>query len=416
MIQSFVAAALLCAALAAPASAQAPSLDWPQWRGPNRDGTVGSFAAPKTWPANLALRWKVNVGIGYATPLVVGDRVYTFSRIDENEVLMALDAATGKQLWQTAYPVPIPKAGGIQHGPGPKSTPLFHNGKLYSLGVKGAVSAFNAADGKLLWQKPGSPVEPQYEQTATSPLADGNVVIVHVGGHDDGALTAFDATTGAVKWTWTGDGPAYASPIFGTFGGVRQVVSVTQKNVVGVSPTTGELLWQRPFANAHSNHSNTPILHGDIVIVTGQEKGVTAFRPERRDNQWITTDVWHTQEVSMYLSNPVLVGDTLYGLSHMNGGQYFALDVTTGKTRWLGRRREGGTHGHRAAFAWAKAGDLLFVLNNDAELLVARGGAAGLEPIARYKVAETETWAQPVLSGDRVFVKDLSTLALWTLN
>src|SRR6185295_3913624 len=139
------------------------------------------------------------------------------------------------------------------HGEGPKATPLFHNGKLFTLGISGIVSAFDAATGRRLWQTPAPPVDPMFG-TATSPLGDGPRVIVHVGGHDHGALTAFNSDTGAVVWRWDGDGPAYASPIVATLGGTRQVVTVSQQNIVGVSADTGALLWQRPFKTAYDNN------------------------------------------------------------------------------------------------------------------------------------------------------------------
>ncbi len=159
------------------------------------------------WPQNLSLKWKVEVGAGYATPILIGNRVYTHTRQGENEVMMALDAETGKTVWQTPYAAPYKMNPATKnHGQGPKSTPLFADGRLYTLGISGIVSAFNAADGKLLWQKPAPPVDPLYG-TAMSPVFDRGSVIFHVGGQDNGALTAFDAATGNVRWAWAGDGP-----------------------------------------------------------------------------------------------------------------------------------------------------------------------------------------------------------------
>jgi outer membrane protein assembly factor BamB len=391
-------------------SGQGPSLDYTQWRGPNRDGSAASFTQPKTWPDKLTLRWKIEVGEGYATPLVVGNRVYTHTRQGANEVMSALDSATGKVIWQTNYAAPYKMNPATKnHGQGPKSTPLFLNGKLYTLGISGIVSAFDAVSGKLLWQKPAPAVDPMYG-TAMSPIAERGLVIVHVGGHGQGALTAFDANTGDVKWSWTGDGPAYASPIVVDLAGTRQIVSVTQENVVGLSAANGELLWKRPYISKFTTNSITPILYGDIIIVSEQEKGIEAFRVTRKNNQWSTENVWESRDVSMGLSNGVLVGDTLYGLSVRNRGQYFALDAKSGKALWLGEGREAENT------AIVKAGDLLFLLNEDGELVVAKGSPTGIEPLKRYTVAESATWAQPTISGDRIFVKDVSTVALWTVN
>jgi len=392
------------------AAAQSASPDYPQWRGRNRDGAAASFVEPKAWPDKMTLKWKVDVGPGYATPIVVADRIYTHTRKDENEVMMALDATTGTVIWRTSYPAPYKmNPATARHGQGPKSTPLFYNGKLYALGITGIVSAFDAGSGKLLWQKPAPAVDPLYG-TAMSPIADSGLVIVHVGGHNQGALTAFDANTGDVKWAWSGDGPAYASPIIAEVGGTRQVISVTQENVVGVSASTGELLWKRPFKSRATNNAIAPILYGETIIVSGQDLGVTAFRAMKRNDQWRTDTVWENPEVSMFMSNPVLVRDTLFGLSHRNSGQFFAIDAKTGKALWLTQGREATNT------ALVSAGDLLFLLNDDAELIVARSSQAKFEPLHRYTVADSATWAQPTISGNRVFIKDVSTLALWMLN
>lgn len=391
----------------------APSspLDYPQWRGHARDGSASGFTAPKTWPDRLTLKWKVEIGEGYSTPLVIGPRVYTLSRQAGNEVMAARNAATGAVIWQTGYPAPHKMAGGAGgHGQGPKSTPLFFNNRLYTLGITGIVSCFNSADGKLLWQKPAPPAETLYNNSSMSPIVDDGSVIFHVGGHNQGALTKFDAVTGAVKWSWDGDGPAYASPVIVQLDGVRQVVAMTQRNIVGVAADTGQLLWRRPYENQFSNHSISPIPYRDTIIMSGYEMGVTAFKPIKRGDAWTTETVWDTKDVSMFMSNPVLVGDTVYGLSMRNSGQFFALDARSGRVLWRGAGRVATNT------AIVKANDLLFLLNDDGELIVAEARPAGLETVRTYTVANSPTWAQPVFSGRSLFVKDLTALALWTLD
>ena len=194
-------------------SAQAPT-DWTQWRGPNRDGSVLAFKAPASWPESLRSRWSVDVGLGYATPLLVGSRLYVFSRQGDEEVMSALDAASGSVIWKSGYVAPfIMNKGAARHGAGPKSTPALSGGRLFSIGMTGVVTARDAATGKQLWQVAGSPTVPTFTTHAFSPIVDRSAVIFHVGGNNHGALTAFDVATGAVKWQWDGDGPAYGSPI-----------------------------------------------------------------------------------------------------------------------------------------------------------------------------------------------------------
>lgn len=401
---------VVCTAAAAPL-AQDAGPDFAQWRGRQRDGAASAFRAPKAWPEQLTRRWKVEVGEGYATPLLVRDRVFTLTRRDDNEIVSALEAATGKVIWQSRYAAPHKIATGAKgHGQGPKSTPLLYAGKLFTLGITGIVSVYNATDGKLIWQKPAPAVETLYNNSSMSPLADGSSVIYHVGGHNDGALTAFDIETGNVKWSWKDDGPAYSSPVIATFGGTKQVIAVTQQLLVGVSADTGALLWKRSFSTRFSNNAITPIVFGDTLLVSGYEHGVYALAPVRRNGAWELEQRWHTPDVSMFMSNPVLIGETLYGLSQKNSGQFFALDVRTGKVLWLGDPREATNT------AIIKSGDLLFLLNEDAELIVAKANRDRFDPLKRYAVAESATWAQPLISGNRIFIKDSNTLALWTVD
>jgi outer membrane protein assembly factor BamB len=402
---------MLVLAGVAVAMGQGSSADWPQWRGVNRDGAAASFAEPKAWPPQLTMVWKADVGLGYAAPITVGNRVYVFTRQEPNEVLQALDAATGKPVWRSEYPAPFkPNPAATKgHGTGPKSTPTFAAGRLYSLGMSGIVTAFDAATGKQLWQKPGTPAQPLYH-TATSPLVDRGLVIVHVGGHNDGALTAFDAVTGDVRWSWNGDGPAYGSPIVAELDGVRQVVTLTQEHLVGVAAATGELLWRRPFSVRATRNAVTPIVHGKTIIVSGLEKSVTAFTAVRRNGQWSTEDVWDNPEATMDMSTGVILGSTLFGFSPRMSGQFFALDANTGKTLWI-------TPGRQATnAAVVRAGGVWMALEDDAELVVARPSASAFDVIQRYRVAESATWAQPVVSGNRVFIKDVSSVALWTVH
>jgi outer membrane protein assembly factor BamB len=411
MRSQFALAIVFVLSAAHTASAQDSATDYSQWRGQQRDGSASAFTPPRAWPEQLIQRWKVPIGEGYSTPLLAHDRVFTLTRRDGDEVVTALEAGTGKVIWQKSYPAPHKIASGAKaHGQGPKSTPLLYSGKLFTLGITGIVSAFNASDGTLLWQKPAPPVETLYNNSSMSPIADGDMVVFHVGGHNDGALTAFDIQTGNEKWSWKEDGPSYASPLIATFGGTRQVVAVTQQFVVGVDAATGALLWKRPFANKFFNNAISPIVFEDTIIISAYEQGVLALAPVRRNGVWELDTRWHAQDVSMFMSNPVLVGETLYGLSQKASGQFFALDARSGKVLWLGTPREATNT------SVVKSGDLLFLLNDSAELIVAKASRDRFEPLKRYTVADSSTWAQPVISGHRIFVKDANFLTLWTVD
>jgi outer membrane protein assembly factor BamB len=393
--------ALLSAAVVL--DAQRPSRDYTQWRGAQRDGSASAFVAPKQWPKALTRTWKVEVGEGYATPLVVGDVVYVFTRVDGQEGITALDAATGRQRWRTSYPAPYePSKPAAAHGAGPKATPLFHDGRLFTLGISGIVSAFDARSGKHLWQS-AAPKEAPFYGAAASPLGSGELVFVHPG--DYGPLTAFDVRSGTVKWT-AGPGGFFASPVLVALERTPQVVSATAEFVIGVS-LDGQILWRFPFDGR--NGVTTPVLSNDAIIVNSPDR-VIAFRPRLREGAWIVETMWETKDVSTYLSTPVVVDGVLYGLSTKQRGQLYAVDAKTGQVLWLGSPREADNT------AVVKAGQLLFLLNDDAELIVAKTNRKAFEPIVRYIVADSATWAQPAISGERIFIKDVNTVTLWTVN
>lgn len=380
--------------------------DYPQWRGRLRDGAASSFEQPASWPDALTLRWKIDVGEGYATPIVVGNTVYAFTNRNGREGITALNAQTGDTMWRTDYPVAYePYEGSEDHGYGPKATPLFHRGKLYTLGISGAISAFDASSGALVWQKPAPQIQPDVG-TAASPIGASDAVIIQSEG--DRALTAFDAEAGRVKWTVKHEF-RYASPIIVDLLGTRQIVAVAQYSILGMSVTDGSVLWEHPWKSPYVQ-AITPILHRDTIIVSGHHRGVMAIKPVLREGKWTVEVIWETQQVSMFLSNPVVAGDTLFGLSHLNSGQYFAIDAMTGRLLWLDRPRRATNS------AVVKADELLFFLNDDAELIVARRSRTGFEPLKSYSVANSATWAQPAISGQRIFIKDVSSLALWTVH
>jgi len=410
MIKSLLSTLILTLIGTLTLTPEATSQDWPQWRGPTRDGSATSFSEPAVWPEQLTKQWTVSIGQGYATPILIGEQIYTYTRQGQEEVVMALDAKSGDILCRTAYPAKFNmNRATANHGPGPKSTPVFHDGRLFTLGISGIVTAFDAKTCNQLWQKPALPTEPLYH-TAMSPVVEDDIVIFHVGGHDDGALTAFDITTGDVRWSWNGDGPAYGSPVVFNLEGTRQVVTFTQENLVGVSTATGELLWSRPFTTPSTTTSQTPILHKNLVIQAGRGNGITAFRVVKRGDNWDTENVWHNDEVSLHMTNGVVVDGILVGLSHLNSGQYFGLELDTGHVLWTGAARQA----ENASIV--KAGSKVISLQNDAELIVLDNIHTGFKPVQSYEVASSETWSQPVISGKRLFVKDFTTLTLWTVE
>ena len=378
--------------------------DWPGWRGPGRDGVV-TATLPKAWPEQLKQVWKVTVGEGHSSPVVVGGRVYQFARQQDNEVVAAFDLATGKPLWQDSYAAPYEmNSAARRHGKGPKSTPLVSGGRLYTFGIHGILSSYDAATGKLRWRKDFKS-SPLYG-AAASPLGDRGMMILHVGGDGGGALTAFDGETGAVKWEWKGDGPSYASPVIVEIGGTRQVVTQSERNIIGVEAATGQLLWKIPFTTPFVQNIVTPLVVKDVLIFSGLRNPAMGVRLSKQGNQWTAEKLWETSEATMYMNSPVASGETVFGMTNRNRGQFFALEARTGKMLWTGEERQGDNA------AMLITGDTVLALTTDAVLIVSRAGAKGLETIRKYTVADSPTWAHPVVTAQGILIKDATALAL----
>ena len=395
--------------------AQRPTTDWPQWRGPNRDGNVTGAVIPAAWPKALKEQWKVNVGIGHASPVVSNGRIYVFARQGEDEVLLCLDASTGKEIWSSAQPISYEmNPAAVGHGKGPKSTPVVSNGTVCTLGISGVLSCHDAATGKMKWRREFSkqyPTTSPLYGTAMSPIVDSGRLIAHVGGHDKGALTAFDLETGAVKWSNETDGPAYSSPVIVTLVGVRQLVTFMQKNLVGVDAATGKLLWMLPAKSEYDTNSVTAVAYKDLIIIAREGQGLTAIRILKKGPELRPEEVWSNKDVELYMNTPVVQGNLLVGLSVRQKGQFFAIDADTGKTVWQGT----GRMGENAAIL-NLGGKALLLLTNDANLIVLPAGATGsaaksYAPVAQYTVATSPTWAHPVLLGRQLLIKDENTLA-----
>jgi outer membrane protein assembly factor BamB len=395
-----------CAVLLFAVSAGAQ--DWPQWRGPNRDGNAPAISS--AWPKTLKEEWKVTVGVGHASPVVADGKIFVFARQGDEETLLCLDAVTGKEIWRTSQPIAYTMhEAAVGHGKGPKSTPVVSKGTVFTFGISGVLSAHDARTGKLKWRHEFSKQYPKTSPlfgTSMSPIVDKGLVIAHVGGPDKGALTAFDAETGAVKWTNDLDGPAYASPILVTLAGVRQIVTFMQKDFVGVDAATGKLLWKLPAKTEYDENSVTALAYKDLLIFSREQQGLSAIRLVKQGQEIVPQEVWNSKENRLYLSTPVLQGNTLVGFSIAKKGQFFALDADTGKTLWQGP----GRAGENAALLNV-GGSAFLALTNEAALIVLPANAKEYAPSVQYTVANSPTWAHPVVIGNRILIKDETTLS-----
>lgn len=384
--------------------------DWPQWRGPNRDGKVKGFTAPQSWPEELTKKWQVEVGEGDATPALVGDRLYVFARQGEEEVVLCLNAASGETLWTRGYEAQAVRGPASRH-PGPRSSPAVAEGKVVTLGVGGVVYCLDAATGNVAWHKDPFPEAVPRFFTAMSPLVVDGMAIVHLGEPGNGAIIAYDLATGDEEWRWGGEGPEYASPVLLTVEGTKQIVTLTEKSIVGVRVADGKLLWKLPFVpRRRAYNAATPIVSGQTVIYTGAGRGTRAVRIEKQADGFAAEELWSNPEVATQFNTPVLRDGLLFGLS--DRGYLFCINARTGKTEWMDSTRRG-----RGGFAAVvSAGSVMLALPSDSQLTVFEPTGNEYAEMARIEVADTPTYAHPVVAGNRVYVRDKQTVTMWTIE
>jgi outer membrane protein assembly factor BamB len=401
-------AAVVCGGVVLALAGNIWSQDWPQWRGPGEDGKAAGFAAPATWPKELTQKWKVTVGAGDSTPALVGDKLYVFSRQDANEVILCLNAEDGKEIWRNSYAAPAIGGPAASVHSGPRSSPAVAGGKVCTLGISGIVSCVDAATGKLLWRKDDfSGAWPRF-YTSSSPLLIDGLAVVQLGGPTGGGIVAYDVTSGEPKWKWTGDGAAYASPVVMTADGVKQVVALTDKMVVGVALADGKLLWQIAFAPAGmSYNAATPIVDGQTVIYTGQGRGTKAVKIAKQGDVFEAKELWANPTLAPQFNTPVLKDGFLYGLSEK--GFLFCLNAKTGETAWA------DTTSRRNFGEIVDGGSCLLALPQNSQMIVFQPNDKAYTEVASIKVADKGTYAFPVLAGKRIFVRDQDSVILWTL-
>ena len=382
--------------------------DWPQWLGPNRDGKVAGFTAPQTWPDTLTQKWKVTVGNGCATPALVGDKLYVFTREGDNEILRCLNAATGEEVWKEGYQVEAISGPDARQFSGPRSSPAVANGKIVTFGVTGILSCFNVTDHKLLWRKNDFSGTPRFHTSASPFILDG-LCIAYVGGSNNGALVAYDLTSGEQKWSWDQDGPAYASPVAATVDGVKTIIALSDSHVIAVNASDGKLLWEVPFeVQRMAYNAATPIVDGQRVIYASQGGGTVAVKLSKDGDGLKAQPLWTNPDNAVQFNTPVLKNGLVFSISADN--KFVCINAENGQTAWT--NPAGGQRGFGSI---VDAGAVLIGLTNGSKLSVFEANAEAYREVASYKVSDGQTTAYPVVSGNRIFVKDEDSVILWTL-
>ena len=387
--------------------------DWGQWRGPKRDGISQEKGLLKAWPKEgPKLVWQVkNIGSGYSTPVVVGNRLYVLSNEGlENEFVRAYSTTNGKLLWSTQLgAVGNPKQ--QPSYPGARSTPTVDGKQLYALGSDGDLACVEVATGKVLWKKG---LRSDFGGTAgvwaysESPLVDGNKVIVTPGG-ESATIVALDKKTGATLWKSAIPGEkaaSYASAIAVEIGGVRQYVQYLSKGVVGVEATTGKLLWRfdKTLDTRFGMHALTPI-NATNLIYTGAASASGAAKISAAAGSFTADPAYIERKGPNGLGGAVRLGDYLYGTS---GPVLLCTEFATGKVRW----EERGI----GAAAICSADGLLFLHGENGEVALVEATPEGYKekgrfvPPAQPDRGQSKAWAHPIIANGKLYIRDMGCL------
>ena len=379
------------------------SQDWPQWRGINRDSKVTGFKAPAAWPAELKQAWKVTVGFSDATPVLSANKIYLNTRQGDQEVILCLDAATGKELWKNSYAAMAVTGPSASQHPGPRGTPAVSNGKIVTFGASAILSCLDASTGKLVWRKENPTNAFPAFFTGTSPLIADGMCIIHLGKKDDGQVIAYDLNSGNEKWKWAGEGPSYSSPSVMTIDGKKLLIVITEKNILALGLTDGKQLWQiaTPVQQRFYN-CVSPYIDGQNIYLSGQGTGTKAIRVEKSGNEYVTKELWSNTEVGAKWNTPVLKDGFLYGFTDQK--RIYCLNAATGQTAWIDNTVNSDFS------TIVDCGSVIIGLTSTDNLLVLKPDGKAYSEIVKYKVSDTPIYAYPVISGNNIYIKDAETL------
>lgn len=384
--------------------------DWPGWRGPHRDNKVVDFKAPAAWPKNLTKKWSEKVGKGESSPIMAGDKIFTFGRVGPDEVITCREAATGKEVWTYKY-ASDPVTGSPSPFPGTRSTPAVGGGKVCSLGVNGTVTCVDSSTGKLAWKK--DTAKPQF-YASTSPIITEEKCIVFGDG-----LTAYDLADGSVKWSWGGKSQIpYGSPVLMTVDGVKTIVTPSVGALAGVGFADGKLLWKFEISTNLKDwfhHYSTPLIDGSNVIYSvtpakGVGGSVICLKIEKSADGLKATEVWNKKTPADKYHTPVLHDGVLFGVQS-KGTSFFCMDAKTGNMLWTDSTKRG------SCGSILDAGNVMLALSSDQNLIAFKASKSKFEEVAKYSVGTDETWAVPIVTGNRIYVKDKAgALTMYTLE
>ena len=386
-----------------PAPAAAVSeVAWPGFRGPGRDGVVADLSIAREWddapPAQL---WRRPVGPGWSSFAVDGGRFFTQEQRGEEEVVSCHDLATGRPVWRHTDPARFWESNA---GAGPRGTPTFHEGTVYTLGATGIVNALAATDGTRRWSRDGAAdtgAELPGWGFSSSPLVVDDLVVVAVAG----ALIAYERATGEPRWLHASDSDGYSSPQLFTLAGVRQILLVNGDGASAYDPADGTVLWRHDWAG-------TPVVQparlpdGDLLISVSDRTGVRRLSVQREGETWNVAERWTSIRLKPFYADLVVHDGHAYGF---DGSLLSCIDLEQGERQW-----KGGRYGRGQLVLLADSGQLL-VLSEAGEVALVDASPEAFTERARFQAIESKTWNHPVVAGDVLLVRNAQEMAAYRL-
>jgi outer membrane protein assembly factor BamB len=383
--------------------------DWPAFRGPDRDGVIPGIMIATDWRATPPqLLWRRSVGPAWSSVIVIGDRLFTQEQRGEQETVVCYEASTGKEVWVHADAV---RFEGPPAGAGPRATPTFADGRLFTLGGTGILNCLDAATGARFWSHDvtaDAPAKPPMWGYSSSPLVVDDQVIVFAGGEGDRNLLAYRADSGAPTWAAPASHDTYSSPQLATVGGQRQCLLLGDQGLTAVDPATGKVLWQHGWVQAGAPRSVQAHVLGTSQVVAGtlSGPGVGLVHVTSEGDQWKVAEVWSTLQMKPEFPDFVVHGGYAYGF---DGAILCCLDLATGKRRW-----KEGRYGRGQVMLLPEQA-LLLVTSEKGEVLLVAADPERHQELGRFRALAEKTWNHPVVARGRLYVRNAEEMACFAL-
>jgi len=385
---------------------------WPAFRGAGRDGVLDGVRIDPDWSQNPPRElWRRPVGPGWSSFVLAGQRLCTQEQRDEDEVVVCYDAATGEPIWVHQDAARFWEAMG---GPGPRATPAYDDGRLYTLGATGVLNCLDIVTGNPVWTRniaddSGAPV-PVWA-FSSSPLIVDDLVVVHAPSAPDGnGLLAYDRVTGEPRWSGYAAGTSYSSPQLATMSGVPQILMITAEGMSSFAVESGELYWKHawaPAAGADRVVQPAVVDDGAAVLLVTVDGGTRKIAVSTdASGGWTTGEVWTSRSLKSYYNDLVLHRGTAFGFDR---NILAAMDVETGDRVW-----KGGRYGNGQVLL-VPGQDLLIVLSEQGELVLVRATTDGFDEIARMEVLNGKTWNHPIVVDGVIYLRNSEEAAAFRL-